>query len=223
MSNRATIMPDFTDVLERDLRTEAASLAAAAPLRRSRRRRATLAAGLAIGAGAVAVVVSSLGSSTDPAYAGPLIVKAPQVDAPEVARRMESGVTAQYTLGGDVHFDQVREIATDAGPAYLVGGAKGWCLSVPDAASPNPSQERGGSCATSAEFNRIGVSVSVGGWYVAALPQGVRNPTLKRKSMSTTELTPSKYGVVSIAVRPGDVVTMYSTSGAPRADRINGA
>lgn len=223
MSTRAPVMPDFTDALERDLRTEAANLAAAASLRRSRRRRATLAAGLAIAAGTVAVVVSSLGSSTEPAYAGPLIVKAPQVDAPQVARQMERGLMAQTTLGGDVHFDQVREIATDAGPAYLVGGTKGWCLTVPDAASPNPSQERGVTCATPAQFNRIGLSLSVGGRYVAALPQGVRNPTLKRTSMSTTELTPSKYGVVSLAVRPGDVVTMYSTSGTPRADRVSGS
>ncbi len=223
MSKRATVMPDFTDALERDLRTEAANLTAAVVRRRSLRRRTTLAAGLALGAGTAALVMSSLGSSTEPAYAGPLIVKAPQAEAPGVARRMERGLMAQRVLGGDVHFDQVREIATAAGPAYLVGGPKGWCLTVPDAASPNPTQERGVSCATPEEFNRIGLSLSVGGWYVAALPQGVRNPTLKRASIATTDLTPSEYGVVSIGVRSGDVVTMYSSDDVPRTDRMNGS
>jgi hypothetical protein len=221
MTDHPAVMPDFADHLERDLRAEASCLVEGTPRTRRRARSAvTLAGGLAFGGVAALAIISSLGHSS-PAYAGPLIAKAPQADAPQVAERMATGLTARNVLGADVHFDQVRKVATSAGPAYAVGGAQGWCLTVPDAASPNPSQERGAACASTTEFDRIGLSVQVGGQYVAVLPQDVRDPVLRRAG-SANDLVPSRYGVVSVAVKAGDTVTMFDTSGRPRSDRVSG-
>ena len=127
----------------------------------------------------------------------------------------------QFDLGPDVRFDQVREVGTAAGPAYVAGGPAGWCITVPDAASPNPALERGVACATPAEFQRIGLSVSVGGQFVAALPQDVRRPTVRRNGQRPESLHPSKYGVISLRVKRGDTVTLFDTTGKARADRMN--
>lgn len=224
MNNERAAMPDFAEILERDLRTEATRLAGTSPRRSLLRPRAALAGGLMVGAVAAAVFGASLWSGPAPAYAGPLIVTATAVDAPHVAREMERGLTAQYMFGPDVHFDQVREIDTPGGRAYVAGGAHGWCISVPDAASPNPARERGVACAKQADFERIGLSVSVGGQYVAAIAQGVREPTLRRAGQQQSEsLHPSRFGVVSLGVKTGDTVTLYDTTGRARADRIHGA
>jgi hypothetical protein len=222
MTHHPTVMPDFADRLDRDLRAEAARLVEDAPRPRRRARSAlTLAGGLAVGGVAAVAVVSSLGHSS-PAYAGPLIAKAPQAHAPQMAERLATGLTARNVLGADVRFDQVREIATPAGPAYAVGGAQGWCLTIPDAASPNPAVERGVACAETADFNRIGLSSRVGKQFIAVVPQGVRDPVLRRASGTTSDLVPSRYGAVSAAVGAGDTVTMFDTSGHPRRDRVSG-
>lgn len=219
MSTRPTLMPDFVDALERDLR---AASTAVTSRRARRRRRATLVTTVALGATAAVVAVSSLASTSPRAYAGPLIVEAPHVHDLRVARGLEAGLVARHLLGDGVRFDQLRRIPTDAGPAFAAGGTRGWCLSVPDAASPNPRVERGVACAVSAAFERIGLSVSVGGRFVAVLPQGVPAPTLKRPGGEPRPVAPSAYGTVSVRVRPGDVVTTYGRDGTRRASRIRG-
>lgn len=224
MINPDRTMPDFSDTLEDRLLRISDELEASraqprmTAVTRGRRMRplavASTVAVVVVIAGVATVVSAGPGAQT--AYGKPLILSAPTVDA----SRFGGGLEAMTALGPGARFDKAREIPTSAGPAYLVSGDKGWCLTVPDPASKNPSEERGVTCATPAAFDRIGLSIDIGGTYLAAIPQGVKNPTLESDGSPARELVPSDLGVVSATVTSKSEITLYGTDGGKRTDEI---
>ncbi|WP_210491376.1 hypothetical protein [Patulibacter sp. SYSU D01012] len=241
MTRHAGTMPDFVEALETQLRGLAAAPTAsaadaAAPdvapaatpaarasvARRSgrargwgrpARRRLALGFAVAVVAGTAGVVVPGLGGDTEPAYGRPRILEAPIVDA---TRALERGMSVRTVLGAGARLDRARAVPVPGGDAYLVGGDRGWCLSVPDAAAPDPKASRGVTCVRADEFDRVGISGMLGQLLVAAIPQGVPAPTLQRRSGAVVPLHPSRYGVVVVRVPRGGSVTLYATDGTTR-------
>jgi hypothetical protein len=168
------------------------------------------------------LVLSGSGPSTPPAHGEPLVLQAPLAVLPAQAR---PGISARMVLGPEsARITRGHEIPTAAGPAYLYGDATGRCLSAPDPAADDPATERGVTCVPAATFARFGISLTIqgrdgGGTYVAAIPQGVANPTV-RTGGATRELRPTNFGVVAVSTATRAVVTLFDRSGARRDDVV---
>ena len=219
-------MPDFVAALERRLRGAAPDLAYPHPTRRRHgvpfaRRVAGLAAAAGV-LGVTAIMMAPSGNhGATPAYGKPLILNAAAVD---VTRQLGGGIMVTQALGAGARLDQARPVPAFGGTAYLIQGEKGWCLSAPDPAASRPEIERGVTCMSSAEFLRFGISVRLGRYFVAAIPQGVRNPTIELADGTVRELHPSDLGVVTLdQANPGTVITLYGPDGSTRRDRVTSA
>jgi hypothetical protein len=216
------VMPDFTDRLEQQLRS--AALAGGASPRRRRRgaafrlqvRHARLAAAGAacLAIALVAVLVSGLSDHATPrAYGKPLLLQTPTVDA---TTQFENSTYAAESLGPGARFDHAYPITVFGGTAYVVSGDRGWCMSVPNPGLPDEHYPSAVTCTTNAQFLSDGIAVLVGSSYLAALPQGVKDPVVQRPGSTPEELEPSGQGVVVATGLPsGTSITSYSTSGAP--------
>lgn len=239
MSTTTSPMPDFADALERHLRDAAETLARSATAPepavpglwargdRAARRPAVLRRPLAA-AGSLALVavvvvavllVGGSGTNAPEAQGGPLVLRTPQVALPSYAL---PGRGAAFVLGpGSERITRGNEIPTAAGPAYLYGDAAGRCLTAPDPASPRPEVERGVTCVPTAALERFGIALRIGdGYLVAAIPPGVRAPTLRVDGATPRELRPSSTGVVAVTIdRPGDV-EFYDRDGAIRTEPL---
>lgn len=76
------------------------------------------------------------------------------------------------------------------------------------------------TCAPAREFARIGMALTVGRHYVAAIPQGVPNPVLQRADGTTKSLTPDEHGLVVVqTLAVGETVTRTDDQGHPQLDR----
>lgn len=245
MSNHYDVMPDFCVQLESFLASSAVEQSAPRPVSRARAPRAQggrrrLRAGLLAGAvAAVAVgVITWTGAdrSTDRAADAPppstrTVPAAPParsgsytpiwataqvpVEPEEVVRE------AQSRLGRTA--DLTRAWATPAfgGTAYLMRDSEQWCLTAPDPATNQPDNERAWTCSPKALFERFGIALTVGDNYIAALPRGVRHPTLRLPGKKPRALVPSANGVVVLSGLPaGATITTYDDSGRTRSSRI---
>jgi hypothetical protein len=243
-------MPDFADALERHLRRAAAAQAAAGlpvptpdglPLGRPEpavvrprpareplglprlaRRPFAAAGSVALVALVVALVLVWGGSGSNTPRAVALVLRAPLVALPEAAL---PGMTAERFLGpGAAGITRGHEVPTAAGPAYFYDTAQGACLTAPDPATDDPALERGVMCASRATFERFGVSLTLAGadrgTYYAAIPQGVRNPTVRTADGAVRELRPTDFGVVTVTGGVGTIVTLYDRDGDRREDQV---
>jgi hypothetical protein len=225
------IMPDFVDALEARLRvaattvTSASAPAVAAPVHRRswslvRLSRARLAAGTALCAAAVVaflVLSASDDRRTPAAYGRPLILSTPPVDA---SQHLARGVTMLLAFGPNAKIESARPFPASGGTGYLVKSDKGWCLSAPDPAAANPDRERGVTCAPTSVFYRYGISLSIGPHFVAAIPQGVAEPTVTLPDGTVQHLKPSDQGVVATDAPVGAVIRLHAADGSVRAMRL---
>ncbi len=224
------LMPDFRERLAQELRA-AALRAAVEPVDRvdpvelvalprpSRRRRLPLAGAVATVVVAVAGVAALLLSDDRAAVAHgqPPVLQAPEVDP----SRFAGGLLAEMAFGPDTKPRTARAVETDAGPAYLIGYDDGWCLSVPDPALPGDGRHQGVGCASTADFERFGVAVTVGTLYVAALPDGVPPPRLREPDGAERELLPTEdYAIVALQAPEGSAIVRYARDGSTRRDPI---
>lgn len=119
----------------------------------------------------------------------------------------------------DATLTQARAIPAFGGTAYLLSGDDAWCLSAADPQAKRPDAERAVSCTRTNEFLHIGISLVVGNHYIAAIPQGVDNPTLMHADGTTESLEPNDQGIVTVdALAPGEKVTLHGTNGQNRTD-----
>ncbi len=222
-SSEAGAMPDFHELLARELRREAAQPVAALATRRSfawrsrRWVRPAAALGVPAAVAAAAVILFLAPDRAVVAHAGPPVLQAPEVDPTQFGQ----SVLAQAAFGPDVQPEVAHEFSTEAGSAYLIGYDGGWCVSVPDPALPNGAQERGVSCVRKADFERFGIAVTIGRQYVAALPAGVPPPLLRTPGGERRTIAPSAdYATVALQASVGSSIVRYSKDGATRVDRI---
>lgn len=236
MSTTHSPMPDFADALERHLREAASELSRAVPVadapspwwvaRRARSGRRPLAfvgsLGLVAAIVAIVLLVGGGGPTAPKAVGAPLVLRTPVVVLPEVAR---PGFSAEMFIGPDaVRITRGHRIATAAGPAFLYGDARGRCLTFPDPSAPDPARSRGVTCVTGADFRRAGIA----GWmgdengaaYLAAIPQGVRSPTVSFSGGPEQELRPSDIGVVAVTTTEPAVVTRFDARGRRYRDTL---
>lgn len=233
-------MPDFADALERHLRQAAAEAALAVPAvagpAASRRRAVRGPVGgflrrpLAV-AGSLAVVVaivvavllfSSSGTNTPRAFGAPLVLRTPLIVLPEIAK---PGGSAELILGpGASKITQGHAVPTPYGTAYVYGDDRGQCINAAGPGAPDPRDARGVTCVTGEQFRSSGIVLWVGtddaALFIAALPQGVRNPTVSYSGGPEQELRPSDIGVVTVSASEPAVVTTYDVEGHARRTKI---
>jgi hypothetical protein len=223
------VMPDFTERLEEQLRSAAIT---DAPPRRHRatprrggivlrHRRLAASFALCLVLALCVVVAGGLDDRRTPtAYGKPLVLLTPTVDA---SRDLKGGLATLLAFGPGAQLDQAHPIQAFGGTAYVLSGPKGWCLSAPDPGAADPAREGGVTCTPNASFLRYGIALRVGSNFIAALPQGVRKPTVRLPDGTTRELTPSDdQGVVTAENLPtGAVVTTFSVAGAPRSMSVD--
>jgi hypothetical protein len=225
-----TVMPDFVDALERRLRQEAS---AAVPARRPRRARPRITVALAVvsGLALVALVVAVATSSsprdggrgradrTHPTATTPLILRTATTDAGRVLDEVQHGMSVRLVLGPDARLTAARPVAAFGGTAYVLTGDQGWCLTAPDDAidpTGDPARTGGLTCQKLATVYRVGIPLVVGSNAIAAIPQGVRAPTLTTPDGTVRRLTPSAQGVVIVEHgQPHSVLTLYARDGTP--------
>ncbi|HEX4364651.1 MAG TPA: hypothetical protein VHZ75_08885 [Solirubrobacteraceae bacterium] len=230
-------MPDFLAALEHELRA-AATPAAPATRRRPARR-------LVIAAAVVMLIATSFMLATGPggrdatqAFAGPPILREPTVAVPERLRTLGAGALYMQRLdnvaepasskdlqallasGRRIPTETARQIPAFGGTAYLLGAPGVWCLTAPDPATRHPDIEVGETCVPAREFTRIGMAMTIGRHYVAAIPQGVPDPVLTRADGASTTLRPDRHGLVVIdTLAAGDTVTRSDAQGLTSVDR----
>ncbi|MDO9410734.1 MAG: hypothetical protein Q7T67_20135, partial [Patulibacter sp.] len=191
-------------------------------------RRRPLAAVGSLGVVAVVlavVLVLALGGSgpgSTPAFGAPLVLRTPLVELPEGSR---PGSSAEIFIGPDsTRITRGNRIPTPAGPAFLYGDERGRCLTAPVPGVPRPQFERGVTCVSGADFRRTGIAGWIGGEdrasYIAAVPQGVRNPTVSYSGGPPRELVPSDIGVITVQTTEPTVVTRYDVDGRPMRDEL---
>jgi hypothetical protein len=233
-------MPDFVAALERRLRAAALEqagatagpAAAADPERRApvarpdlgyrpsfrerladhrpTRRRAFGAAVLVLAT--LVALVLAFSVRTPPAVSGPDILNAPRVTDPEYLRRL---LGSSMTMGPGADYARARTVEAVGGQAYLVPVPRGWCLRVPAPSADPAGRGHGVGCTTDAEFRRVGISVVVGETLVAAVAEGVRNPTLTSPDGKVRTLQPNELGVVIVRRLGGATYTQFARSGPP--------
>lgn len=233
------VMPDWLAALEDELRAAALrpDLAPRAP-RRRRARRVGLAAALVAGLAATLVLTTGPdGHRTGPALARPLILKEATVAIPTQFRTLGAGalyaqrinavgepaarvdLPALMRSGRRVRVQSARQVPAFGGTAYLLGAPGVWCLTAPDPATLNPDIEVGVTCAPARDFARIGMALTVGSHYVAAIPQGVPNPVLQRADGTSKTLEPDEHGLVVVdSLGKAESVTRSDARGHTRVD-----
>jgi hypothetical protein len=214
------LMPDFVATLEQRLRAAAPSEAVQRTARRGvARPRLALPAAASLALAAIAVTLIATDEHTTPAaYGRPLILSTPPVDA---SKQLQGGIAMRLALGPDAELTSARPIPAFGGTAYLVKGDRGWCLTAPDPDAPDPERERGVTCASNAALLKYGISLRIGGHFMAAIPQGVKNPVLARPDGSVRDLQPSGQGVVvADGLAAGTVIRVFSADGAARATTV---
>ncbi|CAB4901109.1 unannotated protein [freshwater metagenome] len=244
MSTTERPMPDFADALERHLRAaaQATVVRPTAPAavhgrrrahdgrprvlagRRGLRRPFAAAGSLALVA-LVLVLVLALGGSgpgTSRAFGAPLVLRTPLVPLPEGSR---PGISAEIFIGPDSgRITKGHRISTAAGPAFLYGDERGRCLTAPVPGVPRPEVNRGVTCVRGASFRRSGIAGWIGdedrATYIAAVPQGVRNPTVSYSGGPPRELVPSDIGVIVVRTTEPAVVTRYDVDGRATRDAL---
>ena len=223
------LMPDFIATLERRLRDaaiDAHAVEADPRPRRSRRwgARLTVPALAAVALAGLFVLISASGDHRTPkAYGKPLILQTPPVDASKVLRELKQGMSATLTLGNDTSLTTARPVPAFGGTAFVVTGDRGWCLTAPDPAigdpsTADPAREGAVSCAPTSVVYKYGISLGVGDNVIAAIPQGVKHPTLAAPDGTVEALEPSDQGVVVAAdVVHRSVLTLYAADGTTRS------
>lgn len=214
-------MPDFVDALEARLRASAEP----SEFRGAARPRTPITTPRRLAAAAVvAVIVSIAGitavsstTQTQRAF-GAAILRTKPVD---ISARPDTQALAKR-LGPTAELDHAWVAPAFGGTAYLLRGSDTWCVSAPDPASDRPNIERGVSCTDDQTFERIGISMAIGGNFIAMIPDGVRPPVLRRASdPAPSVLSPSEHGVVVAPDLPnGSAVTLYDTRGGHRIHKI---
>lgn len=216
MTKDLETMPDYLSALERDLALRA-EYSRSAPFRFAgglKRPIVALAATLVFAA--IGLAVAEIGSES-PAYGQPRVLR---IDAVDVPPPLRNGLALQLAAGWNATLTEARPIRAFGSTAYLLSGEDAWCLVAPDPDAARPSVEPVVSCVRTSEFMRIGVSVSAGTHYIAAIPQGVEPPTLTTSDGREMSLRPNQYGVVIVdGVRPGSTITLHPTNGKPRSDQ----
>lgn len=213
-------MPDFVDALDARLRSDAV------PRRRAshdgpspsaqRIRNIVLSGGILIGC--VVSVLAVLPTSADRAYGKPpALLSATSLVVGANTRVRDAAASAPTTE----QLDRAWSVPAFGGTAYLLHGDATWCLSAPDPASDHPNVERGYSCSDSAEFGRIGISLTIGSNYIAVVREGVRAPTLQTPDGEMREIRPSHLGVVILPnLADGSIVTLRGPAGHDRSETI---
>jgi hypothetical protein len=113
-----------------------------------------------------------------------------------------------------------RPVKAFGSTAYVVTGDAGWCLVVPDTSidAIGDSRSRGVTCGRRADVYRYGISLIVGRNALAAVPQGVPDPTVTSKDGTVRELKPTAQGVVVVEDIPsGSVLTLYAKDHSQRS------
>jgi hypothetical protein len=233
-------MPDFVAALEHRLRAAAleqaaataAPVAAADPARpgpvarpdleyrpslrerladhRPTRRRALGGAVLVLAT--LVALVLAFSVRTPPAVSGPDILNAPRVTDPEYLRRL---LGDSMTMGPGADYARARSVEAVGGRAYLVPVPRGWCLRAPSPSADPAGRGAGVTCTSDAEFRRAGIFVVVGDTLVAAVAEGVRDPTLTSPDGTVRTLKPNELGVVIVRRLAGATYTQFARSGPP--------
>jgi hypothetical protein len=216
-------MPDFVDALEHHLRDLATTHRGHQPRNRSQRARHGITIALAV-SGALAAVLVAVGipSHRDNRADGkPLILQTAAVEAPGIIDQLQNGVSVRRVLGPNASLTDARPVEAFGSVAYVATGEAGWCLVIPDpsiSASVDYRGRTGVTCSRTADVYRYGISAIVGHNALAAVPQGVPNPTLTSKDGTTRELKPTDQGVVVIEDIPsGSVLTLYARDHTQRS------
>lgn len=191
-------------------------------IERQRQVRRKLAAGIsAVTALAICAMlaISSITGDSNVAYGSLQLFEGPTVDA---TKELNGGLTVSSVLGPKAHLDRAYVIPFFGYRAYVVQGGQGWCLIAPDPQSPNPDRERGVTCTPTRNLQEFGISLRVGDHYLAAIPKGVKNPTLRRKGSAEAVALPlDNRGVVKAKdLKNGDVITLFNRHGDSRRDRV---
>lgn len=201
-----SIMPDFRATLEARLRQAASASVTPAtkaePSHTHTRRFTALTAVAAILAIAIVVVAASDRHGAPAAYGRPLITLEPPVRHIPAARRREVAKLLDVAFGARLR--HVWAIHALGGTAYLVQGDIGWCLQEPRFAA---------SCTFNADFAQGGIAVFGQDQFIAAVPQGVRSPTLTRPDGTTTTLQPDQGVASANHLQTGTTVTIYNRDG----------
>jgi hypothetical protein len=217
------VMPDFVDALEQRLRHR--STAPRSQKRRTRRwfPRRGMTTTLAIGGACVAIVAALAVSERQDArvYGKPLILQTAAVEVPSIIDELQNGASVRAVLGPNARLTDARPVKAFGDTAYVVTGDAGWCLVVPDPAiAPNGDARsgRGVTCSRLADVYRYGISLIVGHNALAAVPQGVPNPTVTSKDGTVRALEPTDQGVVVVENIPsGSVFTLYDKDRTQRS------
>jgi hypothetical protein len=220
MTNDFEAMHDYLGALELELKAKAAHTETRWV--RTPQWRRPLVAIVAVSALVIPVIaiLASVGGQTEPAYGRPLILKTAAIEIPAP---LKDGLALQLAAGPNSALTQARPVTAFGGTAYLLSGENAWCLSAPDPDARRPDAERSVSCTHTKEFLRIGISLVLGNHYIAAIPAGVKNPTLTRADGSNQDLRPDRQGVVVVdALAAGDKVTLHGTDGQTRTDSASG-
>lgn len=225
-------MPDFVSSLEQRLRESALTQGCAEQTthrshfpRWAPRLAVPLAASVAVAAVIYAFIASD-DTHVTRAYGKPLILRTATVDASVVTHQLQRGLSARLALGTDARLTAARPISAFGGTAYLVTGDTGWCLTAPDPAmsdsqTSDPTRRGAVTCARNADVYRYGIALAVGDNVIAAIPQGVKNPTLTAPDGTSRQLSPSDQGVVVAEREPaGSRLTLYDINEVERVFRL---
>ncbi|HWI22138.1 MAG TPA: hypothetical protein VNT22_05925 [Baekduia sp.] len=207
-------MPDFQDGLEQKLRQRSLSMNARRPAVSPRR---AAAAGTGVVALAIATILtlSVIDRDSGSAYGRPLALDGPTVDA-------TTKLAQTRALGDDLRLDQAHEVPAFGTTAYLVQGDDRWCLIAPALASTVKAASADTVvCTSTAEIDRVGISLVVGDRLVAAVPEGAPAPTVGSATHPARELRPDNHGIVTTSdLKPGEVATLYAADGANLNSRV---
>ena len=209
-------MPDFVETLERRLRRHAAGEEPdirSQPTRRARPRiTVALAASFALAALIVGITMSR--DEGPRAFGKPLILRTATVQAQSIIDEVQSGHGVRVVLGADARLTDARPVPAFGGIAYVITGDKGWCLVAPDEAldrTADPARSGGLTCRRLADVYRYGIALIVGHNAIAAVPQGVPDPTMTTRDGAVRHLKPSPQGVVTVEDSPsGSALTLYA-------------
>lgn len=208
------LMPDAVNALEQRLRHEATAGRAPEPDRRLWPRRAALVIPFVVVGALLLVFLLSPTSPQGVRDEAPLILQTAAVRVPSVIDDLQRGATVPAVLGPNARLTDARPVHALGSTAYVVTGDEGWCLVVPDPALTSASDHRtatGVTCSRLAHVERYGISMIVGHNALAAIPQGVPNPTVTFRDGALRELKPTDQGVVAVDDLPsGSVFTIYA-------------
>lgn len=224
------LMPDFVNELERRLREASVNPASANRGSRTRSARWPVRLALPLAAAFAAAVIAIATSSehdTPARYGRPLILRTATVDATRLLAEFNQGQSVRLTFGPGARMTAARPVPAFGGTAYVVSGDPGWCLIAPDRAAHDsgngdPARHSGAvTCARIDSVYRYGIALGVGHDLIAAVPQGVKNPTITTPDGATRELSPSDQGVVSATnLPPGSTLVLHAADDTTETVRV---